>query len=114
MHPEEWASVARRFLDPEETVLLAIEGNGFTWWDPLLIVTDRRLLHLRAATFMPWRKIREVPAQEVSGAGFRRRFLWGPVIVRTRSGRRMWIRSDGDETAQRFVDGLNRLIAGGR
>lgn len=114
IHPGAWASFAERFLDPQETVLLALEGNGFTWWDPMLVVTDRRLLHLRKGTVLPWRRIREVPAHDVAGAEFRRRFWWGPVIVRTRGGSRVWIRSGDDVAAQRFVDGLNRLIGGGR
>ena len=109
-----WVTIATRFLAPDETVLLALEGNGFTWWDPLLLVTDRRVLHLRRGAVLPYRLIREFPAHEVAGAEFRRRFLWGPVVVRTRGGARTWIRSDGDDLAQRFVDGVNALIAGRR
>lgn len=109
-----WASMAQRFLAPDETVLLALEGNGLTWWDPLLLLTDRRVLHLRRGTVTPYRTIREFPAQEIAGAEFRRRFLWGPVIVRTHGGARTWMRSDGGARAQRFVDSLNALVAGQR
>lgn len=109
-----WAPVARRFLAPDETVLLALEGNGLTWWDPLLLVTDRRVLHLRRGTVLPYRLIREFSAQEIAGAEFRRCFLWGPVIVRTRGGARTWIRSGSDAIAQRFADSLNALVAGRR
>lgn len=110
-----WERFARRRLAPDETVLLALEGNGFTWWDPLLLVTDRRVIHLREWTFIGWRTVREVPARAVAGGEFRPHVLgWGPVIVRLRDGGRIRVRSKQDDAAQRFVDGLNRLIAGGR
>ncbi len=113
--PAAWERVARRFLAPDEIVLLALRGNGFTWWEPLLLVTDRRVLHLRQGAFLPCRLIRELPAQEIAGAEFRQRSIgWGPVIVRPHRGRRIWIRSNGDAPAQRFVDGLNGLLPGRR
>lgn len=113
--PAGWDRLAERFLAADETVLLAVEGNGFTWWDPLLLVTDRRVLHLRRGTLRSWRVIREFPAHSIAGAEFRERALfWGPIIVRTRDGQRTWIRSDGQALARRFVDSLNALVAGRR
>lgn len=81
---------------------------------PLLLVTDHRVLHLRRGAVTPYRLVEEFPAQEIAGAEFRRRFLWGPVTVRTRSGQSTWIRSNSEASAQRFVDSLNALVTGRR
>lgn len=110
-----WERFARRRLTPDEVVLLAMEGEGFTWWDPLLLVTDRRVVHVRDWPFIGWRTVREVPAQSVIGAEFRGRALWwGSVIIRLRDGGRIRVRSKRGDVGRGLVDGLNRLIAGGR
>lgn len=53
---------AVRFLEPRERVLHALEGQGWTLWQPLLLVTDRRVLRLREV--FRRRLLREVPASE--------------------------------------------------
>lgn len=108
-----WERFARRRLTPDEVVLLAMEGEGFTWWDPLLLVTDRRVVDVRDWPFIGRRTVREVPAQSVIGAELRGRALWwGSVIIRLRDGGRIRVRSKRGGVGRGLVDGLDRLIAG--
>ncbi|MGP9744938.1 hypothetical protein [Brachybacterium sp. AOP29-B2-41] len=109
-----WASFARRFLQSGEIVLFAFEGEGWTWVDPLLLVTDRRALHLRRG--LRWRVLREVQAAEVRGADCASGTVAGHVRILLRDGSSLRTRqnvSKDEAVAQGFVDGVNRLVAGG-
>lgn len=107
-----WEGFARRFLHPGETVLLALRGEGLTWVDSLLLVTDSRVIRFREV--LRWRKVREVPAAEVSGAELAPGFLTGAVRIHLRSGAPLRMRPDMNrgEAARIFVDGINGLLSG--
>ena len=108
-----WAGFAQRFLRPRENVLFALEGEGWTWVDPLLLVTDHRVLHLRRG--FRWRVLREVPAAEVRGAEYVPGTLSGQVRILLRDGSALRMRrniSKDEAVARGFVDGVNALIAG--
>lgn len=110
-----WEGVARRFLRPGETVLLALEGEGLTWVDPLMLVTDGRVLHLRRG--LRWRLLREAPTAEARGAEYSPGLLGGRVRIRLDDGSALRMRrsvSRGESLAQDFVAGVNALVAGGR
>lgn len=109
-----WEKFSRRFLQPGEKVLLALEGEGWNLVGPLLLVTDRRVLRLRDC--FGWRLLREVPAAEVLGAEHADRLLGDVVSIRLRSGGRMRMRSKtvpGSQLPEKFVAGLNALVSGG-
>lgn len=109
-----WEKFAHRFLQPGERVLLALEGQGWTWVRPLLLVTDRRVLRLREA--LGWRLLREVPASEVAGAEHvSRLLLFDSVRIHLRGGSSIRMHPDptpGEPKAQNFVAGVNALVAG--
>lgn len=107
-------AVASRFLAPDERVLLALEANNWTLRDPLVLVTDRRVVHLRRGAILGWRHIREIPAGAITGAQLRPGFLWNPVRISSQGAGTIQVLSGADGPARRFVDGLNALVAGRR
>ncbi|MBP2380661.1 PH domain-containing protein [Brachybacterium sacelli] len=102
--------ILRKFLVPDEFVHLAFDGNGWTFLDPLLLVTDRRILRLREGVFGGWAKRGEVPAADVMGASVTRWILFGAVNVHARNGQSFRVHYNLEDEAQVFVEGLNRLI----
>ena len=106
--------ILRRYLDDDETVYLALEGNGWTWVDPLILVTDRRVLHLQRGVLGFWRRRREIPAAEVAGASIRTGLFFGTVTVSTHRGRRIRMWYDTEGFARDFVNSLNELVSGNR
>nr|WP_281065058.1 PH domain-containing protein [Brachybacterium sacelli] len=99
-----------KYLAPDEIVHLAFRGNGWTFMDPMLIITDRRILRLRDLGFGKWSKRGEVAARDVLGASVNRRFLFGTVEIHLRNGQALRVQYTTDTEADTFVDGLNRLI----
>lgn len=103
-----------KFLAPDEFVHLALEGEGWSYIEPLLLVTDRRLLRLREGVLGFWRKRGELPASDIIGVSLRPRLFLGRVLIRTRGSRTLRASYRKEESARRFVDGLSRLIDGRR
>ncbi|GAA1848386.1 PH domain-containing protein [Brevibacterium marinum] len=104
--------VIDRFLDKDEVVHLALEGNGWTWVDPLILATDRRVLLLRRGVFGFWSRLDEIAAGDVSGASLKVNMFFGKVIVSSRDGRRIRMGYDAEKHARAFVDSLNRMVSG--
>lgn len=102
--------IREKFLAPDEYVHVAFEGNGWTFLDPLLLVTDRRILRLREGVFGGWTKRGEVPASQVAGVSVRRRLLFGSVEIHLRSGASFRVQYNTDSEADAFVENLGRLI----
>jgi len=99
-----------KYLAPDEIVHLAFRGNGWTFMDPMLIVTDRRILRLRDLGFGKWSKRGEVAARDVLGASVNRRFLFGTVEIHLRSGASFRVQYNTGSEADAFVEGLERLL----
>lgn len=104
-------TVHAKFLEGER-VLFAMEGNGWTFVDPLVAATDRRIVFLTRGLFTPWRMKAEFPASSVTGATLKPALLFGKVTVHTRGGESRKIRYNKEVEAQQFVQQLNRLISG--
>lgn len=102
--------IPQRFLAPGEVVHLALEGNGWSWVDPLVLVTDRRVLRLRRGMLGFWRLRGEIPAQAVVGASLRPGLFLGRVQIRTRDGGRFGASYDREDDARRFVAGIQALL----
>lgn len=109
-----WAGFARRFLQPGERALLAVEGEGLTWVDPLLIVTDRRLMRLRRGTFLGWRLLREVPPAAVVSARVEPGMLWARIVIEVAGQRSIRMHAADSDVAKGFVAGLHALLQGRR
>lgn len=109
-----WQRFARKHLRPDETVLLALEGEGWTWWDTLLLVTDQRVVRIRQLPFQPWRVKQQAAPADLQGADFRPRLLSGIVVLRIRGARSIRVVSKTDEVSREFVDRVNALVSGGR
>lgn len=106
--------LVKKFLTTGEIVHLALDGNGWTWVDPLILATDRRVLHLRRGVLGLWSKRAEIPAREVSGASVETGFLFGTVTIASARGQRLRMRYDSESSARDFVDSINRLLTGRR
>ncbi|GAA1546911.1 PH domain-containing protein [Brevibacterium picturae] len=104
--------VIDRFLDDNEIVHLALEGNGWTWVDPLMLVTDRRVLLLRRGVFGFWGKRGEIAASEVSGATLKVNLFFGRITVRSHGGKLLRMGYNWERNARDFVDSLNQMISG--
>lgn len=104
--------VIDRFLDGDEIVHLALEGNGWTWVDPLMLVTDRRVLLLRCGIFGFWGKRGEIAASDVSGATLKVGLFFGRITVRSHRGTFVRMRYNWERIARDFVDTLNQMISG--
>lgn len=104
--------VIDRFLADDEIVHLALEGNGWTWVDPLILATDRRVVLLRRGVLGFWSKRAEIAAGDVSGATLKVSMFFGKVTVSSHSGKsiRMWY--DWEGHAREFVVSLNHLVSG--
>lgn len=109
-----WQRFARKHLRPDETVLLALEGEGWTWWDTLLLVTDQRVVRMRQLPFQPWRVKQQAAPADVLGAELRPWFISGLVLIRVRGARSIRVMSANEEVSHGFVDRVNALVSGGR
>src|SRR5699024_3674185 len=76
-----------RVLDPDETVYDVAMGGLNSDTFPLVLVTDRRVIHTKD---QPWRRCRilqEAPWADILGAGVEASLLWGRLRVRIRGGK---------------------------
>lgn len=109
-----YRGVIDRILDDDEIVHLALEGNGWTWVDPLIFATDRRVLLLRSGVFGFWSKRAEISAGDVSGASLKVNMFFGKVTVSSHSGKSISMLYESEGYAREFVDSLNQLVSGRR
>lgn len=109
-----WRRFAQKFLRDDETVLLALEGEGWTWWDSILVITNQRVMRMRQLPFQPWRLKQQAAPAEVLGAEFRPWPVSGIVRIRVRGKRPLRVMSASERTSRAFVDRLHVLVHGGR
>lgn len=100
-----------RILDPSETVYDVAMGGLSADTFPLVIVTDRRVIHTRDQPWRRWRILREAPWADVLGAEVKARLLSGRLRVRIHGGKdiRMGLR---DRERPEEVAALIRHLVG--
>lgn len=105
--------VPEMVLHPEEAVyeVLRCTRTGDSW--PLLILTDRRIVHTKYGMLTRWRVRDEVPAAEVAGAELERRLLSGRLHVHRRSGGALTVKVSDPAWSEHVVELVDRLAAGG-
>lgn len=101
-----------RILEPSEVVYDVAMGGLSSDTFPLVIVTDRRVIHTKDQPWRRWRILREAPSADVQGAEVQARLLSGRLRVRIRSGKdiRMGLR---DRDRPEEVAALIRHLVGG-
>lgn len=109
-----WQRFAQRQLDPQETVLFALQGWNFGFVEPLVLVTDRRTVLFRDVVSTGLRRVRGIPAPEVAGVQLAEHLLWATLTIRSRSGRRIRVRASEAAPARRVRDGVEALLGRGR
>lgn len=109
-----WIGIARRVLEPEERVLACVGGSTRSESEPVLVVTDRRVLVAEERLFGRWRARAELTAADVLGADVVPTRLAQSVRVHGRNGQVVELRTAEKVFAQRLVDLVNRLVADGR
>lgn len=78
-------NLPQQVLHPDETVFDVAVGAARSDTFPLLIVTDRRVLHVMDR-FRGWTILEEAPAAEITGAEIKKRLLSGRLRVHVRDG----------------------------
>lgn len=106
------ANLPQQVLDPEETVHEVAVGAQRSDTFPLLIVTDRRVLHVMDR-LRGWTVLEEAPAAAVTGAELEERLLSGRLRVRVREGKDVTMKVNESVRSQQVVDLLQHLAAGG-
>src|SRR5690606_13555823 len=99
-------------LHPEETVFEVAVGAQRSDTFPLLIVTDRRVLHVMDR-LRGWTVLEEAPAAAITGAELEERLLSGRLRVHVREGRSLTMKVAERNRSQEVVDLLQHLAAGG-
>ncbi|MGP5260485.1 hypothetical protein ACTXMW_09280 [Brachybacterium paraconglomeratum] len=105
-------NLPQQVLDPEETVFEVAVGAQRSDTFPLLIVTDRRVLHVMDR-LRGWTVLEEAPAAAVTGAELEERLLSGRLRVHVREGRDLTMKVAERARSQEVVDLLQHLAAGG-
>ena len=106
------ANLPQQVLDPEETVFEVAVGAQRSDTFPLLIVTDRRVLHVMDR-LRGWTVLEEAPAAAITGAELEERLLSGRLRVHVREGRGLTMKVAERNRSQEVVDLLQHLAAGG-
>lgn len=105
-------NLPQQVLHPEETVHEVAVGAQRSDTFPLLIVTDRRVLHVMDR-LRGWTVLEEAPAAAVTGAELEERLLSGRLRVHVREGRDLTMKVAERSRSQEVVDLLQHLAAGG-
>jgi len=105
-------NLPQQVLDPEETVFEVAVGAQRSDTFPLLIVTDRRVLHVMDR-LRGWTVLEEAPAAAITGAELEERLLSGRLRVHVREGRGLTMKVAERNRSQEVVDLLQHLAAGG-
>lgn len=108
-------TLPEQVLEPDETVyeILMCNQVGDSW--PFLVITDRRVVHAWYGMFRGWRVRDQVPAPQVAGASFEKKWITGRVHVHRRNGKPMTVKVDlgNKEWCGHIVDLLDHLAVGG-
>lgn len=102
-----------RVLHPEETVYDVAMGGISSDTFPLVIVTDRRVIHTRDQPWRRWRILREAPSADVLGAEVEARLLSGRLRVRLRGGKDITMTLGDRDRPEEVAALLRHLVAGG-
>ena len=102
-----------RILDPAETVYDVAMGGLSSDTFPLVIVTDRRVIHTRDQPWRRWRILREAPSADVVGAEVEARLLSGRLRVRIRDGKDIRMGLRDRERPEQVAALIRHLVAGG-
>lgn len=105
-------NLPQQVLHPEETVYEVAVGAQRSDTFPLLIVTDRRVLHVMDR-LRGWTVLEEVPAPAVTGAELEGKLLSSVLRVHAREGKGLRMKVLDDERGQEVVGLLQHLAAGG-
>lgn len=102
-----------QILGPDERVYEVAVGDPQGDTNPLLLVTDRRVLLARESLIRGWRVREEFAGPEVAGAEYRGTLLSGRLTVHARDGRTLRLRTAYREPAEKVVALVRHLPAGG-
>ena len=105
-------NLPQQVLHPEETVYEVAVGAQRSDTFPLLIVTDRRVLHVMDR-LRGWTVLDEVPAAEVTGAELEKRLLSGRLRVDARHGKGVSMKVAEMRRTEEVAALLRHLAAGG-
>lgn len=105
-------NLPQQVLDPEETVFDVAVGAQRSDTFPLLIVTDRRVLHVMDR-LRGWTVLEEAPAAAITGAELEERLLSGRLRVHVREGMGLTMKVAERNRSQEVVDLLQHLAVGG-
>ncbi|YAL82734.1 PH domain-containing protein [Dermacoccaceae bacterium W4C1] len=107
------AQLPKQVLAPDEAVYAVLVGDTRSDSNPILAVTDRRVLVARLKMVRGWRIRAELPADQVQQAQCEATALSGRLAITARDGSRLTIVSDDRAQAQQVVALLQHLRAGG-
>lgn len=102
-----------RVLDPDETVYDVAMGGLTSDTFPLVIVTDRRVIHTKDQPWRRWRILREAPSADVLGAEVEARLLSGRLRVRIRGGKDIRLGLRDRERPEEVASLIRHLVGGG-
>ncbi|MGP9580131.1 PH domain-containing protein [Brachybacterium sp. AOP42-C2-15] len=105
-------NLPQQVLHPDETVHDVAVGALRSDTFPLLIVTDRRILHVMDR-FRGWTILEEAPAAEIVGAEIEKRLLSGRFRVQVRHGKDITMKISEWTRSQEVLGLVQRLAAGG-
>ncbi|MCS6711770.1 hypothetical protein JSY14_06940 [Brachybacterium sp. EF45031] len=77
---------------------------------PLLVATNRRVLHTRRRTFGRWKILAQIPGAEVAGAEIRTVKRSRRLVVRSTRGPHLEITPEPGQDLDQFVHTLERLL----
>lgn len=106
------ANLPQQVLHPDETVHDVAVGALRSDTFPLLIVTDRRVLHVMDR-FRGWTILEEAPAAEIVGAEIEKRLLSGKFRVQVRHGKDITMKISEWTRTQEVLGLLQHLAPGG-
>ncbi|MGC5617162.1 hypothetical protein [Georgenia sp. Z1491] len=105
--------VATKVLEPDEVVyeylLCALKGDSW----PLLVVTDRRIVHTVDRMVAWWHVREEVPAAQVAGAELEPKLLSWRLHVHRHGGDPLTVKVADRKWSEHVVALVNHLAAGG-
>lgn len=105
--------ITRRVLDDEEWVHAALVGSASYENQPVMLLTDRRFLHLPVGFLRSWNIGAQAPLTDVAGAELREKFPTPCCDVRLRSGATITMKVNRSQNVEHFLDAVQRLVRSG-
>ena len=102
-----------KLLHPAERVYDIAVGAQRTDRFPLLLVTDRRVLHAIDRNLRGWTILEQAPAAEITGAEVKKGLISGRLQVHVRHGEGPSLRVNKLQRAEEVAALLRHLAAGG-